>query len=64
MGGTHGPPQYFRIVILCGSAGALSAYRRILRVVPHDTGMAFVVLTHRRTGSPAQFANGYGSFPQ
>ena len=54
MGGTHGPPHYFRIVILCGSAGAVSAYRQILRVVPHDTGMAFVVLIHRRTGSICQ----------
>ena len=54
MGGTHGEPRGFRIVTLCGSAGALSAYRKILRVVPLDSGMAFVVLTHRRTGSICQ----------
>jgi len=40
----------FRIVCLCGSAGALSAYIDILRDMPVDTGMAFLVLTHRRGG--------------
>ena len=42
----------FRIVCLCGSAGALSAYLDILRDMPIDTGMAFLVLTHRRGGRP------------
>lgn len=42
----------FRIVSLCGSAGALSAYVEILRAVPVDSGMAFVVLTHRRIENP------------
>ena len=42
----------FRIVCLCGSAGALSAYIDILREMPIDTGMAFLVLTHRRGGRP------------
>jgi two-component system CheB/CheR fusion protein len=42
----------FRIVCLCGSAGALSAYIDILRDMPIDTGMAFLVLTHRRGGRP------------
>jgi two-component system CheB/CheR fusion protein len=42
----------FRIVCLCGSAGALSAYIEILRAMPIDTGMVFLVLTHRRTGQP------------
>lgn len=42
----------FRIVTLCGSAGALSAYVEILRAVPAHSGMAFVVLTHRRIETP------------
>lgn len=42
----------FRIVSLCGSAGALQAYVEIIRAVPIDSGMAFVVLTHRRIESP------------
>jgi len=42
----------FRIVCLCGSAGALSAYMDILRDMPVDTGMAFLILTHRRLGHP------------
>lgn len=45
-------PANFRIVCLCGSAGALSAYVEILHALPVNTGMAFIVLTHRRTGSP------------
>ena len=42
----------FRIVSLCGSAGALPAYIEILKAMPVDSGMAFVVLTHRRMGMP------------
>ncbi len=42
----------FRVVCLCGSAGALSAYIEILRDMPIDTGMAFLVLTHRRVDRP------------
>jgi chemotaxis response regulator CheB len=42
----------FRIVSLCGSAGAVEAYTDILRSVPADSGMTFVVLTHRRVGIP------------
>ncbi len=42
----------FRIVCLCGSAGALSAYVEILKSMPEDTGMAFLLLTHRRLGTP------------
>lgn len=45
-------PPDFRIVILCGSAGALSAYIEILRAVPADSGMAFVILTHHRIEAP------------
>jgi two-component system, chemotaxis family, protein-glutamate methylesterase/glutaminase len=42
----------FRIVSLCGSAGALSAYMKIIHAVPTDSGMAFIVLTHRRMEYP------------
>ena len=51
---TASAPKNFRIVALCGSSGALTALVQILRVVPHDSGMAFVVLTHRRTRSTSQ----------
>ena len=37
----------FRVVCLGGSAGGLEAYVCILRSLPADTGMAFVVAPHR-----------------
>jgi len=37
----------FRVVCLGGSAGAFSAYSEILRNLPANTGMAFVVVAHR-----------------
>lgn len=37
----------FPIVCLGGSAGALEGYRDILRNVPADCGIAFVVISHR-----------------
>ena len=37
----------FRVVCLGGSAGGLAAYRDILRSLPGDTGMAFVIAPHR-----------------
>jgi len=43
--------ESFRIVNLCGSAGALSAYLEILRLIPADSGMSFVVLAHRRSNT-------------
>jgi two-component system, chemotaxis family, CheB/CheR fusion protein len=43
----------FRIVSLCGSAGALSSYIQFLQLIPRNCGMAFVVLTHRRMGNPS-----------
>lgn len=52
MGGTPVAAKNVRIVTLCGSRDALTAYFRILRTVPPDSGMAFLVLTHRRPGSP------------
>jgi chemotaxis response regulator CheB len=42
----------FKIVSLCGSAGALSAYIAFLKAMPVDSGMTFVVLTHRRIDTP------------
>lgn len=42
----------FRVVCLGGSAGALTAYVEILRYLPADTGMAFVVLSHRGLQEP------------
>jgi two-component system CheB/CheR fusion protein len=37
----------FRVVCLGGSAGGLQAYTNILRGLPADTGMAFVLAAHR-----------------
>jgi two-component system CheB/CheR fusion protein len=37
----------FRVVCLAGSAGGLQAYMDILRSMPADTGMAFVIAPHR-----------------
>jgi two-component system CheB/CheR fusion protein len=39
--------ESYRVVCLGGSAGGLQAYLTILRDVPADTGMAFVVAPHR-----------------
>ncbi len=39
--------ERFRVVCLGGSAGGLEAYLGILRPMPADTGMAFVVAPHR-----------------
>ena len=37
----------FRVVCLGGSAGGLEAYLGILRPLPADTGMAFIIAPHR-----------------
>ena len=42
----------FRVVCLGGSAGALMAYVGILRHLPIDTGMAFVIIPHRGSMEP------------
>lgn len=34
------------IVGIGGSAGALNAYKALLEAMPHDTGMAFVIISH------------------
>lgn len=39
--------ENFRVVCLAGSAGGLEAYIDILRSMPVDTGMAFVIAPHR-----------------
>jgi two-component system CheB/CheR fusion protein len=39
--------ETFRVVCLGGSAGALEAYLGILRSIPADSGLAFVVAPHR-----------------
>jgi chemotaxis response regulator CheB len=41
-------PNRFRVVCLGGSAGGLEAYIEILRGLPADTGMAFVIAPHRQ----------------
>lgn len=41
------PGRVARIVCLAGSAGALKAYQEILRHLPIDSGMAFVIASHR-----------------
>jgi two-component system, chemotaxis family, protein-glutamate methylesterase/glutaminase len=38
----------FRVVCLCGSAGGLASYIGFLRHMPADSGMGFVVASHRR----------------
>ncbi|REG83455.1 chemotaxis protein CheB [Algoriphagus antarcticus] len=38
--------QPILIVGIGGSAGALNAYKALLNAMPHDTGMAFVVISH------------------
>jgi two-component system, chemotaxis family, CheB/CheR fusion protein len=47
----------FPIVSLCGSSGALPAYVEILRAMPADSGMSFVVLTHRREQLPSHLVD-------
>jgi chemotaxis response regulator CheB len=36
----------FIVVGIGGSAGALNAYKDLLDAMPHDTGMAFVIISH------------------
>jgi len=36
------------IVAIGGSAGALNAYTALLDAMPHDTGMAFVIISHMK----------------
>jgi chemotaxis response regulator CheB len=42
-------PKDFPIVCVGGSAGALDAYKRLLRHLPPDMGVAIVIVNHLRT---------------
>jgi two-component system CheB/CheR fusion protein len=44
------------IVGIGGSAGALSAYKALLDAMPHDTGMAFVIISHMNPTAHSQLA--------
>jgi len=44
------------IVGIGGSAGALNAYKALLDALPHDTGMAFVVISHMNPTAHSQLA--------
>ncbi len=45
-------PGTFRVVCLGGSAGAFAAYSEILRNVPANSGMAFIIVAHRAPEHP------------
>ncbi|MBA3283784.1 MAG: chemotaxis protein CheB [Nitrosopumilus sp.] len=44
------------IVGIGGSAGALNAYKALLEAMPHDTGMAFVIISHMNPTAHSQLA--------
>jgi len=44
------------IVGIGGSAGALNAYKALLNAMPHDTGMAFVIISHMNPTAHSQLA--------
>jgi chemotaxis response regulator CheB len=44
------------IVGIGGSAGALNAYKELLDAMPHDTGMAFVIVSHMNPAAHSQLA--------
>jgi two-component system CheB/CheR fusion protein len=44
------------IVGIGGSAGALNAYKSLLNAMPHDTGMAFVIISHMNPTAHSQLA--------
>lgn len=44
------------IVSIGGSAGALNAYKALLDAMPHDTGMAFVIISHMNPTAHSQLA--------
>ena len=39
-----------------GSAGALNAYKALLDALPHDTGMAYVIISHMNPTAHSQLA--------
>ena len=44
------------IVGIGGSAGALNAYKALLDALPHDTGMAYVIISHMNPAAHSQLA--------
>lgn len=52
----------FRIVCIGGSAGGLEAYIEILKSLPADTGMAFVIAPHRALEDPDRLPRILGRF--
>ena len=44
------------IVGIGGSAGALNAYKALLDALPHDTGMAYVIISHMNPTAHNQLA--------
>jgi two-component system CheB/CheR fusion protein len=44
------------IVGIGGSAGALNAYKSLLDAMPHDTGMAFVIISHMNPTAHSELA--------
>ena len=44
------------IVGIGGSAGALNAYKALLDALPHDTGMAFVIISHMNPTAHSELA--------
>ncbi len=50
-------PQPIFIVGIGGSAGALNAYKDLLDAMPHDTGMAFVIISHMNPTAHSHLAN-------
>ena len=44
------------IVGIGGSAGALNAYKALLDALPHDTGMAYVIISHMNPTAHSQLA--------
>ena len=49
--------ENFRVVCLGGSAGGLLPYLEILRTLPADTGMAFIIAQHRGLDQPEMLVN-------
>jgi two-component system CheB/CheR fusion protein len=47
-------PEPFPIVAIGASAGGLEAYTQLLRELPNDTGMAFVLVQHLDPGRPSE----------
>ncbi len=45
------------IVGIGGSAGALNAYKALLEAMPHDTRMAFVIISHMNPTAHSELAN-------